>query len=105
MLAPDGYLLIAVPAPDDLIELRQAVQGQRIERERVADVIAHHEPRFTVIERFDVRERHTLAGEHLRDVLRGTYRGERSSAASRVEALDTLDVTFASDVVLLQRRD
>jgi len=104
VLVPGGHLLIAVPAADDLVELRQAVQGARVERDRVADVIAHHESGFEVIGRFAAREHHVLAGEPLRDVLRGTYRGERSSAASRVEALGSLDVTFASDVVLLRRR-
>lgn len=104
VLVPGGHLLIAVPAPDDLIELRQAVQGQRVERDRVADVIAHHEPRFALVHRIDARERHTLAGEYLRDGLRGTYRGERTSAAARIEAVGTLDVTFASDIVVLRRR-
>jgi len=104
VLVPGGHLLIAVPAPDDLIELRQAVQGQRVERDRVADVIAQHEHRFSVAGRFDARERHRLAGELLRDVLRGTYRGERASAAPRVQALAAMDVTFASDIIVLQRQ-
>lgn len=104
VLAEGGHLLIAVPARDDLVELRHAVQGRRVERDRVADLIAEHDARFLLIDRLEARERHRLTGDGLRDVLRGTYRGERSSAAPRVEALDSLDVTFASDMVVLQRR-
>jgi 23S rRNA (guanine745-N1)-methyltransferase len=104
VLAAGGHLIVAVPAPDDLIELRHAVQGRGIERDRVADLLTDHDATFDVVERSTVRERHVLAGDRLRDVLRGTYRGERASAATRVEALDSLEVTFASDLVLLRRR-
>jgi len=104
VLAAGGHLLVAVPARDDLIELRHAVQGLRLERDRVADLIGAHDSRFELIDQFDARERHVLAADHLRDVLRATYRGERSSAAPRVQALDSLEVTFASDIVVLRRR-
>jgi 23S rRNA (guanine745-N1)-methyltransferase len=104
VLKPGGHLLAAVPASDDLIELRTAVQGTRVERDRAADTIAEHAAAFAGLGHFTARERHTLAGDALRDLLRGTYRGERSSAAARVEALATLDVTLASDIILLRRR-
>jgi hypothetical protein len=104
VLAPGGHLLIGVPGSDDLIELREAVQGARVQRDRLNDVIAAHQIGFDAVDRFSARERHELSGDRLRDVLRGTYRGERSSAAARVEALQSLAVTFASDVILLRRR-
>jgi len=103
VLAPRGALVVAVPAADDLLELRTLVQGQAIERERVDAVVATHTPFFSAGPRFTVRERHRLEGDALRDVLRGTYRGERASAAGRVEALDALEVTLASDVLVLRR--
>lgn len=104
VLSPGGHLLAAVPAPDDLVELREAVQGSRIERDRVQDLIALHDADFDVIDRFAARERHQLSSDQLRDVLRGTYRGERASDAARVQALGSLTVTFASDVIVLRRR-
>lgn len=104
VLSPGGHLLAAVPAADDLIELREAVQGSRVERDRVDDLIAQHETLFEVIDRFGARERHQLSGDQLRNVLRGTYRGERASDAMRVQALGTLTVTFASDMIVLRRR-
>jgi 23S rRNA (guanine745-N1)-methyltransferase len=104
VLAPSGYLLVAVPAPDDLIELRRLIQGEGVERERANAVLAEHEPFFTMIERFSVREQHALDRTSLVDVLRATYRGARASAARRVDALTTLDVTMASDAVLFAPR-
>ena len=97
-------MLVAVPAADDLIELRQAALGAGIERDRGADVIAAHAGWFEVVDRFTVRQRHTLGADALRDALRGTYRGERASTSSRLETLGTLDVTFASDVIVLRSR-
>jgi 23S rRNA (guanine745-N1)-methyltransferase len=103
VLEPGGHLLVAVPAPDDLIELREAVQGARVERDRLAAVIAEHESSFEVVDRSTARERHRVSGEPLRDLLRGTYRGERTSASERVQAITDLDITLASDLVVLRR--
>jgi 23S rRNA (guanine745-N1)-methyltransferase len=104
VLTPGGRLIVGVPAPDDLIELRAAVQGAAIERERADTVGATHEPLFSVQERLTIRERHRLEGARLRDLLRSTYRGARTSAAGRVEELDVLDVTLATDVVVMTKR-
>lgn len=104
VLARDGHLLVAVPASDDLIELRTLVQGEPVVRERTAAVIAEHDKQFTMIERFEQRERHRLDRVQLGDLLRGTYRGERRARIERLDTIDSLDVTLASDVVLLARR-
>lgn len=101
VLMPGGNLLVAIPAPDDLAELREQVQGERVERDRGDALIAEHAPFFTVRERVTVRERPRLNRDVLKDLLRGTYRGERRKDAERVEALGDLDVTLASDVFLL----
>ena len=42
-----------------------------------------------------------LDRDALKDLLRGTYRGERRSAVKRVEALENLEVTLASELFLL----
>ena len=102
VLAPGGALIVAVPAPDDLVELRAHVQGEGLPRERAGVVVAEHAERFDVVERVTVRTRHRLEGDGLRDLLRGTYRGARTSAADRVEALESLEVTVASDVVVMR---
>jgi 23S rRNA (guanine745-N1)-methyltransferase len=102
VLKPGGHLLVAVPAEDDLIELRESVLGQRVERARDALLIAEHTPEFRLIERRSARERHHLDRGALLDLLRATYRGGRASAAARVATLDRLDVTLASDLFLFQ---
>src|SRR5215831_5273487 len=43
VLAPGGVLIVAISAADDLIELRAAVQGEGVERDRVDALIAEHE--------------------------------------------------------------
>jgi 23S rRNA (guanine745-N1)-methyltransferase len=101
VLEPEGTLIVAVPAPDDLVELRTRVQGQAVARDRADAVVAAHAAHFRVVERLTVRERHRLAADALRDLLRGTYRGARTSAVDRVQALDALEVTLATDVIVM----
>jgi len=103
VLAPGGILIVAVPARDDLIELREQVQGEAVTRDRADAVVAEHATRFAVVERFTVRSRHYLGGDELRDLLRGTYRGARVSAAQRVSSLEALDVTVSTDVIVMRR--
>jgi 23S rRNA (guanine745-N1)-methyltransferase len=104
VLIRGGYLLVAIPAADDLIELRTLIQGQRVERERAGALIEEHASAFELIEQTTVREQQRLERSQLLDLLRGTYRGRRASVAAHVEALTTLDVTIASELLLFARR-
>jgi 23S rRNA (guanine745-N1)-methyltransferase len=103
VLMPNGYLLIAAPAHDDLAELREVIQGEAVERDRADRLVAEHQPFFTLQDRATVREQHHLERDALLDLLRGTYRGERTSAATRVGALTSLDVTLASTFFVFTR--
>lgn len=102
VLRQGGHLIVVVPAYDDLAELRQHVQGQAVARDRTDGLVAEHQGHFTLIERATARERRVLSREALLALLRGTYRGERSSTATRVEELDRLEVTLASDVLVFR---
>lgn len=102
VLSRGGQLLIAVPAADDLVELRALVQGRGTVRERADAVVAEHRPHFTVADRFTLREQHRLGRDELRDLLRGTYRGERRASLQKLAAVDALDVTLASDVMVFK---
>lgn len=104
LLRRGGHLLVSVPAPDDLVELREAVQGNGVLRPRADVAISEHARDFELVSREEVRERHVLDRAALLDVLRGTYRGARTSAASRLETLTELAVTFASEICLFRRR-
>jgi len=110
VLAPHGGLVVAVPAPDDLIELRRAVQGQRPvdahgrERDRADQVIREHASLFTLVDRVAVREQRRVQRDVLLDLLATTYRGARRSAAQKVRTLDALDLTFATAVLVFERK-
>jgi 23S rRNA (guanine745-N1)-methyltransferase len=103
ILADDGHLLVAVPAPEDLVELREAAQGEPVERDRVAAVIDEHERFFDVVQRTTATERHVVNGEQARDLLQGTYR-VRTRALERIDPSKPLHVTLASDFIVLRRR-
>jgi 23S rRNA (guanine745-N1)-methyltransferase len=103
VLAPGGTLIVTVPAADDLLELRAHVQGEATRRSRIEQVKADHAPFFRVREEFTIREHRHLDRELLRQLLLTTYRGARTSVAGRVDALESLDVTLASDVLALER--
>ena len=99
-----GYLLVAIPAADDLIELREAVMGDGMLRDRVEGVVAEHASLFDLEGKRTVRERRVLAREALVDLLRGTYRGARTSAIEQVRALVSLEVTVSSDLLMFSQR-
>lgn len=99
VLAPGGRLIVAIPAADDLIELREAVQGAAVERDRADALVHEHARHFEVVDRTSVRQGADLTRDDLLLVLRGTYRGERLSTSPRVESLADMRVTFASDIV------
>jgi 23S rRNA (guanine745-N1)-methyltransferase len=104
VLHESGHLLVAVPAADDLIELRELVQGQRVERDRSEVVLAEHDTLFELVERSVVRETQDLDRDGLVRVLTGTYRGVRHGLADRVAALTRMTVTLASEILLFRLR-
>ncbi len=98
-------LLVAVPAEDDLIELREALHGTAVAYDRGEALVAEHQAAFTLVDRSTARERRPLGRDALLDVLRATYRGARRSAAAQADALTSIDVTFASELFLFRRRE
>jgi 23S rRNA (guanine745-N1)-methyltransferase len=103
VLKATGHLVVAVPAPDDLIELRALVQGQATERDRVETMLGEHVTQFEVMERFCIREKRVLEQEALVNLLRSTYRGARFKSSRMVAAIQTMAVTLSSDFCVLRR--
>lgn len=103
VLRAGRYHLVAIPAADDVIELRELVQGTRVERDRKDAVLAEHEAVFQLVEHSVVRETLSLDRAALLNLLQGTYRGVRRGAADRVAALTRMDVTLASDLLVFRR--
>jgi len=99
-----GTLVVIVPGVHDLRELRAAIGGRELEQDRVPGVLSEHEEHFQLVHRTTLEEHHRVERPQLLQLLRGTYRGVRHSAAERIEQLDTLDVTLASDLLVFTRR-
>ena len=98
VLKTEGRLLVAVPGPDDLVELRAAVLGEGRIRDRMERVTALLAERFEVESRRRISHTVRLAAEAARDALAATYRGARRSQRERGGALSTLDVTLSHDL-------
>ena len=100
VLAPGGRLVVAVPAADDLAELREAALGAAAREDRAAAVIAEHAGRFAVAARRVGHDRRRFSGGLLDDLLLTTYRG-RAARRERAAGLDGLEVTLSHDIVVL----
>jgi 23S rRNA (guanine745-N1)-methyltransferase len=105
VLTTSGRLIVAVPSPDDLAELRALVQGEATARDRSAAVVAEHEQHFVLAGRQTAREHHGVTDRALlTDLLSGTYRGGRHRTVPADDASGAFGVTLASDVLLFARR-
>jgi 23S rRNA (guanine745-N1)-methyltransferase len=90
VLRSDGRLLIAIPAPEDLIELRGAG------RDRVARTAETFAPAFTLTDQRRVTTTADLDAEAVHDVLHSIYRPLRPDAPAATR------VTFSLDLLLFR---
>jgi 23S rRNA (guanine745-N1)-methyltransferase len=103
VLSAGGHLLVSVPAPDDLHELRSVVEGPGVARHRETALIDELRA-FRLVERTTLREHHQLERSSLVHLLHATYRGARRSEAAKVDTLGPMAVTLASVVFLFRAR-
>ena len=90
VLRDDGRLLVAVPSPNDLGELRGAG------RDRTAYAIKTFEPHFTLVDRRSVTTTAGLDADSVRDVLVSIYRPQQSQPPVAMQ------VTFGLDLLLFR---
>jgi len=90
VLGDDGRLLVAVPAPDDLIELRGAG------RDRVARTLDEFTKHFALIQQTRVSTSADLDASAVQDVLISIYRPMQRRAA------EAMRVTFSLELMLLR---
>lgn len=102
VLARSGRLALALPAADDLIELRAAVTGEGRELERAPRTLELLAPHFELLRRRTVRSTLELPPELLRDLLASTYRTGRAAREARARELGTLSVTLAYELLWLR---
>jgi len=92
VLGHDGRLLVAVPAPEDLIELRGAG------RDLVARTVETFAQAFTLVDRRRAATTADLDAAAVRDVLLSIYRPMRSKPA------EAMRLTFSLDLLLFRAR-
>jgi 23S rRNA (guanine745-N1)-methyltransferase len=102
VLGGDGRLLLVIPAPDDLIELREAVLGRGVLRDRVEAAVAEFAPRFRLERHERLRHVARLDAEAIGDVMAGSYRSGRAGRRDRLAALGPLPVTLSRDCLLFR---
>ena len=93
VLANEGRLIAAVPAEDDLAELRAALHGNAIIVDRLGPLLKALDGRFRLEKRRVVRHVDRLSAAMLLDILAATYRGARRSQKDAIGALESMDVT------------
>ncbi len=93
VLRKDGRLLVAIPAPEDLIELRG------VGRDRAARTIETFASGFDLVEQRRVTTTAELDATVLEDVLLSIYRPLRSEPLEAV-----MKVTFSLDLLLFQSK-
>ncbi|MBV8200954.1 MAG: methyltransferase domain-containing protein, partial [Acidobacteria bacterium] len=102
VLAAGGYLLLAVPAADDLVELRAAVLGEGRLRDRLRPALAAMGAGFELVRHATARARLRLEAADLHDLLAATYRGARGRERQRAAALTALEVTMSRELACLR---
>jgi 23S rRNA (guanine745-N1)-methyltransferase len=100
VLAPGGRLLVALPAPDDLLELRTLILGAGEERSRVERTVSLFEPLFTLIREERVHQTAFLDQAAIEDVMTSSYRGLRTRERERMAGVGGMGVTMSRDVLV-----
>jgi 23S rRNA (guanine745-N1)-methyltransferase len=103
ILAPQGRALVVVPGGDDLAELRAAVLGAAMIKDRAAAAVERLRPHLELLSRRTVRRTAELDADALQDLLAATYRGARRSERARASCLSAMTVTFDREILLFRR--
>jgi 23S rRNA (guanine745-N1)-methyltransferase len=100
VVASDGLLVVALPAGDDLVELREILHGRRVERcriERTAQELGSH---FRLRRELRASTVASLDETAISDLLASTYRGARRAERERLGGAGPLRITLARDVLV-----
>jgi 23S rRNA (guanine745-N1)-methyltransferase len=104
VLTTGGRLVVAVPAADDLAELREAALGAASDDERLPKLLAEHAEHFECEGHRACRERRRFSAAQLEDLLVSSYRGGRAGRRERTGGLGGLAVTMSHEIVVFARR-
>lgn len=104
VLRPGGLLVVALPSEDDLVELRESVQGRGERRDRVPDAARELDRWFRLEGRQGWTTRVLLDREAIEDALAMTYRGARRSERRRLGPRGEIEATLAADILVFRPR-
>lgn len=104
VLTKTGLVLVAVPAADDLVELRERILGGTVEKSRARRIEDELGKSFTLLDRTTIRDQKLFEPAALRDLLTATYRGFRQSERAAVDSLGAMTVTLSHEVLAFERR-
>jgi 23S rRNA (guanine745-N1)-methyltransferase len=102
VLKPRGRVFVAIPGPDDLIELREALLGRAVRRNRAAAAIEELRADLALVSRRSARRTVSLDAAGVADLLKTTYRGARFQQRDRASALGPMDVTVERDILVFR---
>jgi 23S rRNA (guanine745-N1)-methyltransferase len=102
VVAAGGRLLVVVPGADDLIELRAAILGEGVVRDRVDATTATFAPLFVLEQRHHLRHVVRLDSAAARDAMAGSYRAFRARERERLAEVGNLDVTLSRDALIFR---
>lgn len=102
VLRPGGQLLVVLTASDDLVELREAIGGERQERDRVERTIETFAPWFKLTRRERAATTLPLERNAINQLLLSTYRGARTRERERIADLESLEVTLSRDLLIFE---
>jgi len=100
VLRPNGHLLVAIPAANDLIELRGAVLAEVHMTDQVAKAEAALAPHFQLLARRTVQQSRELDRVALAQLAAATYRCARRREIEVLASLEQLTVTTAHEVLV-----
>lgn len=103
VLRRGGVAVVVIPGEDDLIELREALLGSAVRKDRSASVVRELVPDLELRSRTTIRSSALLDPPALRDLLAATYRGARSRESARAATLPSMTVTSSRDVLIFRR--
>jgi 23S rRNA (guanine745-N1)-methyltransferase len=102
VLAPGGRLLVVVPDEDDLIELREAVLGAAVARDRGVRAVELLSPSLALERRERIAQVVMLDRAAMTDVMASTYRGARARQRERIAQLEAMEVTLAQEMLVFR---
>lgn len=101
---PGGRCVVAIPAEDDLIELREQTQKVGLRRSRWEKVVEQFNGvGLKFQQHIQWRQQIDASPEEVSDALAMTYRAVRHAQRQRLKVSDSNRITFAADILVFEQ--